>query len=423
MRKDIVIGFVLFISLLASIYPQTSLKASGFPPGMDDMFGGDKNTGKDGWQDVFNHTHNNQDWHSWMENWQDKYNQTSKGFKEKWKNVNHEFRKAAGKHAFIGSLSYENGYGVGSFIKFLFNDTEIVDYTVIRDENITVFNFVHIDGFHPINDPIVHGAVWRLDGDNASIEIHDNPVALFKIKTRFYSQRITFYLNDNIHVASSSSNSVHLNGLINGTIILAGRGDIEVSNTSIIVRVEGSKGCILFLAEPYINNSVCIHNYWKYEERIRNSIAKGKIFARILVDNSNSSDSMLFTNGSINCIASKNHIEVTVNSSGEGKIIVVDVSNRVLNLSSDDEIKIVVDGENISFEDYDDILNETGGIAKYTVINGSNGLIVIVYIPHFSVHTIDISKETASIAATPGFELFIVFFAIITVILVIQRKH
>lgn len=49
----------------------------------------------------------------------------------------------------------------------------------------------------------------------------------------------------------------------------------------------------------------------------------------------------------------------------------------MFNLNGDDEIKIVVDGENISFEDYDGILNETDGIAKYTVINGSNGLIVI----------------------------------------------
>ncbi|RLF39601.1 MAG: hypothetical protein DRN12_06755 [Thermoplasmata archaeon] len=422
MRRDVrifIIGVVILVFLSTFLYHHLPIKGYYGPPGMDDIFDG-KGHGKDGWKDAFNHTHNG-NWNDWMENWQDKYNKTSNEFKEKWRNVNHEFRKAAKRHAFIGSLSYENGYCVGNFIKFLFNNTDIVDYTLIRNENITVFNFIHIDGFEPISDPIIHGVVWRVNGENASIEIHDNPIALLKIKTWKSPQRITFYPNDNINVTLRNNNSITLKGLINGTIILASKGEIEVSNTSINVTVEESRGCILFLAQPYMNNSVYLQNHHRYEDRIWNHIAKKKVFARILVDDENKTDEMVFLNGSATCIASKNHVRIEINATGEGKTIVIDLSNRIFNVS---KIKVMIDGENISSEDYNDILNETGGIPKYAVINGSNGLLTIVYIPHFSDHTIEISTASAeaSIPETPGFELIILLSAIF-IILSMRRKH
>ena len=427
MRRDfkILSIWIVMLMLLILYSPiQQSSNGRGFSsPSMNDIFGNASNV-KSKWWEVFNqtpHIHKDmeQEWHNWTAKWQKKFNKTSEEFKAKWKEANTAFRRMMKIHALLGGFSYENGYGVGNFVKFMFNDTDIVDYTVIRDENITVFNFVHVENFHPIDGPVVNGAVWRVNGENASIEIHDNPVALLKIKT--VPRTITFYPSEGMNV-ELDNNSAYITGAINGTIILAGEGGIELSNGSVKVRVESSKGCVLFLAEPEINNSVCVHRHC--ERVITKHIVKGKIFARVLVNDTNSSDGMVFINGSINCLTFKHRVRVEVNGSGEGKSVVIDISNRVLRINDTNRLKVFVDGKEINIGNYTDVLNETGIMPKYAIINGSNGIIVIVYLPHFSIHTIDIYAESYENRSTiPGFEAVFVVLSIIVAVILKRKKN
>ena len=426
MRRDFkILSIWVAVQMLLILYSPIQQLSSGkgfVSSSMDDVF---KNASdvKSKWWMVFNRTSHHeemeQEWHNWITKWRKKFNETSEEFKVKWKKANTAFKRMMKIHALLGGFSYENGYGVGGFVKFMFNDTDIVDYTVMRDENITVLNFVHVEDFHPVDDPVVNGAVWRVNGENANIEIHDNPVALLKIKT--IPRTITFYPSEEMNV-ELDNNSAYITGAINGTIILAGEGGIDLSNGSVKVRVESNRGCVLFLAEPLINNSVSIHR--NCEKAITKHIVKEKIFARVIVNNTNSSDGMVFINGSINCLTFKHRVRVEVNGSGEGKSVVIDISNRVLRINDADKLKVFVDGEETNPGNYTDVLNETGVMPKYAIINGFNGIIVIVYLPHFSIHTIDIYAESYENHSTiPGFEAVFAVSSIIAAVILKRKRN
>lgn len=389
------------------------------------------NKTKKGWWERFNldqkmnESELEQKWYNWTTKWKEKYNKTTGKFKEKWRNVNHEFKNLTKNHTLVGKgFLYENDYGVGNFVKFMFNDTDIIDYTAVRYEDVTVFDFIHINGFHPTSDPETHGAVWRVSGENASVEIHDNPTIMLKIKTLNQSCVVTFYPNSEVILNQENNRTINVKGEIDGKIILAAEGSIKVTNLSVTVTVENRGGCILFMAEPNVNNSVCIRSQWRYEDKIAKHIAKGKVFARVIVDN-NGFDDMVFVNGTVDCLTFKNRIKVKLNGSEKsGKTVIIDVSNKVLNVSNLNRLKVILDGKEMVLENYSSVLNETGVVPMYAVINGSNGLTILVYLPHFSTHTIEIYSEGfENNSSTPGFEILFAVFSILVVVIVTERKH
>ena len=95
----------------------------------------------------FNETQMEKEWNKWQQKWQEKFNETSEKFKEMWKNVTKKFQEMKEDHRFVGRLSYENGYCAGSFVRFLYDEGDIIDYTIVREVNITVFNFVYVSNF------------------------------------------------------------------------------------------------------------------------------------------------------------------------------------------------------------------------------------------------------------------------------------
>ncbi|RLF54347.1 MAG: hypothetical protein DRN13_02705, partial [Thermoplasmata archaeon] len=143
---------------------------------------------KKGWWERFRHRFNEsfieEEWRNWTKKWEEKFQNLSEKVKRLWRNATKNFEKAKMNHSFIGGMEYENGYCIGNFVKFLYDEGDIVDYTILREDNITVFDFVRIEGFSPTEEPSVHGAVWRVRGADAEIEVHDNPLALLKIKTK-----------------------------------------------------------------------------------------------------------------------------------------------------------------------------------------------------------------------------------------------
>ncbi len=368
-----------------------------------------------------------QEWNEWQRKWQERFNETSESFKKAWKNATKNFQKMKQNHSFIGRLNYENGYCVGNFIKFLFDEGDIVDYTLIRDENVTVFDFVHISGFAP-GEPETHGSVWKVKDSDTTVEIHDNPIALLKIKA-VSSITIDLNLADNIFASSykNSSNIIKIYGEIEGKIILAGNGNFtEISNDTVSISVD-NEGMLLFMASPLPDVSINVNHQEEYEEKLAEAIKNGKVCARLMVQPNNETDNMIFSDANISCNTFKNKIRVILNSSGEGKVVVIDVHEDVLNLSKD----IVVTLDNLTIpmaKDYDDILNiEENETAEYLVLSGANGIQVLVAIPSFSTHTIEIyasqspaAPETGEeIKETPGFEIAMVLISLVAAIILV----
>ena len=85
------------------------------------------------------------------------------------------------------------------------------------------------------------------------------------------------------------------------------------------------------------------------------------------------------------------------------------LNNRILSYTSK------INNESISIiEDIDKLLNMTGDGAAYLIVAGENGIKVLVSIPSFSAHIVDIMEmEGASEGATPGFGFLIAIAAVV----------
>jgi len=89
--------------------------------------------------------------------------------------------------------------------------------------------------------------------------------------------------------------------------------------------------------------------------------------------------------------------KVTVKVSSEistGKTIVINIDDQILLLSDLREILVLYDGSEIDLaDDYADVLNPNNeNVPEYLVLVGSAGMQVLVSIPHFSTHTIEVEK-------------------------------
>jgi len=385
------------------------------------------------WWERFGHAYGlneskmEQKWNEWQHQWHGKFNATSEKFKEKWKNVTMNFQRMRKNHSFFGGFSYEDGYGVGNFVRFLFDDGDIVDYTIIRNENITVFDFVRIENFYSENEPEVHGVVWRVDGENETIEIHDNPTALLKVKVKNAPCTVQLNLADGIHANTYPNNShiVAIDGEIEGKIILSGEGGFtEVSNDSIVVAVENN-GLLLFVASPVSEVCVNLPNHKEYEEKIAEGIANGKVCAELLIQADNKTDKMLYSDVEVNCTTFTGRVRVQITASGEGKTLVLNVHKEVLNATN---VTVTLDGDIIpKADDYDDVLNiGVDESAEYLILIGSNGVQILISIPSFSTHTIEVAlaEEEETGATTPGFDLLVTITIVsFIVILSYRKKH
>ena len=384
---------------------------------------------KKGWWERFRHRFNEsfieEEWRNWTKKWEEKFQNLSEKVKRLWRNATKNFEKAKMNHSFIGGMEYENGYCIGKFVKFLYDEGDIVDYTILREDNITVFDFVRIEGFSPTEEPTVHGAVWRVRGADAEIEVHDNPLALLKIRTKT-NATIEFNLANDIHAEKyeNITNIIRIHGEIDGRIIMVAKGEAEISNESVRISLE-SPGSVLFMVDPLPDVSVNIQSQVFHEERISRYIGNKKIGARLLLQ-FNNSDEMIFSDMNVSCKVMKGRIKVVVNATGEGKAIILDVRNDVLNISK--EIVVKIDNQSIQIAgSFEEVVNFTGeDPAKYYILNGTNGLQIVVCIPRFSTHTIDIiESEVTSVEAgekeTPGPGMALLAISIVLVALLVRR--
>lgn len=432
-RWSIGIGIMLVSILLLNsgiLLPLKAIEKDAIPWGHENVSWpnpfGNLTDFKNKWLERFsdginlNQTLMEQEWKEWKHRWQEKFNETSKEFKEMWKNVTKIFQKMKQNHSFVGRISYENGYCVGSFVKFIYDEGDILDYTVIREENITVFDFVHVTGFNPKGDPTVHGAVWRVIGDNAFMEVHDNPTSLLKIKA-LDELNVTMVLHEDLATSLYKSNMIKITGTFEGKIIICGEGNFSsIENDTVDVNLK-KNATLVFLAHPEPEVTVKLSNQIIHEEIIHKAISEEKICSLVMISDKNGTDNVTFSNVNISLNVSDGKVKIFIRGEGEGKIIIVEVSNKVINISK--YIIVKLDNQTIQeAKNLDELLNASSdGEAKYLLIEGENGIQVLVFIPGFSVHSIDISEMEKISEKTPGFGVaFLVIALLITVLL--RRK-
>ncbi len=381
---------------------------------------------KDKWQERFAHMFNfnetrmEKEWNKWQRKWQEKFNETSEKFKEKWKNATKKFQEMKEDHRFVGRLSYENGYCAGSFVRFLYDEGDIVDYTIVREVNITVFNFVYVSNFTEKAPPSVHGAVWRVKGNNAMIEVHDHPASLLKIKATADTV-VTMVLSSNVSASLLGENITEISGGIEGKVIICGEGDfLHVGNGYVNVSLN-KNATLVFLAHPEPEVSVKCTFQKTYEEKIHRAIGEGKICSVVTIGDENETDDVTFGDVNLSTNISKGKVRILIEGKGERKIIVIDVSDKIIDPSKNITVKL--DNESISMvKDIDKLLNMTGDSAAYLAVAGENGIKVLVSIPSFSTHSVDIMEmQGSSEGTTPGFGFLIAIAAIVLYAVFIRK--
>ena len=132
-----------------------------------------------------------------------------------------------------------------------------------------------------------------------------------------------------------------------------------------------------------------------YDETVQNGIKYKKIAGIFSVHNRNVSHMILEQGFEIlPSILESGKIEIKVRANfTEGRLLVLNINTT--NLRELGEFDILFDELKIDRMDADKIINHTGERAIYALLKTDDGIQIMVYIPHFSEHTIAIQSAAA----------------------------
>jgi hypothetical protein len=106
----------------------------------------------------------------------------------------------------------------------------------------------------------------------------------------------------------------------------------------------------------------------------------------------------------VSIAASTDSTKITVNVSSEktlGKTIVINIDQSLVGAGNIDQLIVTLDGNVVPLaSDLADVLNIVAA-PKYLVFAGSNGIQVMLSIPHFSAHIIEVSGRALNLSGNP----------------------
>lgn len=332
----------------------------------------------------------------------------------------------------------------GSFVNFKFNSSTgvISNFTSHIGNNTVVFQNISASGNGTIGSssqvppfrvgqPLEMGSIFFYANNSYTYAIHNNP----SIESNFFVDNGTMVFNvspglkisehnitygfhstmnvseafENSSVAANATLGLNDSYLLSATsIMVSGHGyfgimsirggDVTISGSKISVTTSGLAG-ISMVSPPglqMINSSL--------EKGFQNSIASGKLAGQIAIssDNGSSSNMSIFFNSSLRMtVTSVQNGKVTVevgSSQQKGTSISIFVSDKFV--SNSGKIYVTFDGNSAILSSLNGTLNASSTTsAYYTTVQENSGTVVIIHIPHFSNHTIEVSS-TPSVTPT-----------------------
>ncbi len=256
---------------------------------------------------------------------------------------------------------------------------------------------------------------------NASAESNMNSqvnTSLFKSTS---SNNMMFGFN---HKINAGRNMIIIDN--NGTIMMLfiHNGNFTIHNH--MIKISNSKGPLMvnFVVPPGMQNLSSNHTFAK-------NVIKGKISSEIALNKVNGT----MENNTINYNSSvflkytgnASHEEMfDVNSSvNNHTIVTIFIGNTAMKDTG--HIYLKFDGKMATYVNESTLLNETSSThAYYTYVNGSSGMYVLLYIPHFSNHTVDVYNVNPVSSNSTDYYIIggiIAAIAIIGVAAVLVRKR
>lgn len=304
----------------------------------------------------------------------------------------------------FGPLNYANGSIEGYFIAFEFNESDgtITNYSVRNgiSSMLQVFDEVNIQNFSSGNVKVV-GSIFMANDELHRIIAHNNPTAMLHILVNG-SGNISMALAKDLDVEQVNCDDSCLDatykistesfsaiiGVANGTVELA-----EINNATHMM-ISGFDMHVFFRMRPYFQQTgLALH------EKIMNAIMHGRISAemRVMMHNGDAVyDAQVYDHRYTMRLVSaeENRLRIQVSSENhEGRLFLFAIDNETATTTN--QIRVTLDNNEMTRAgNLDDILDKTGSAdsdASYYHLEADGVQYLLVYVPHFSEHTIDIA--------------------------------
>jgi hypothetical protein len=340
---------------------------------------------------------------------------------------NASLQQMIGEGARLGLLGgFNQNYSEfkGRFLSFELNETSgsIANYSVATSGgNEIVFSRINLKDFIPNNVSTTGSLIIERDS-NASIVLHDNPVALLHMSSNHSMESANFTLAPGMSAAliPRDGNETNISfAMIGGTGI---QGILMVRNGTLSIKIDGTdvttivanSSDIMLRMKPSM-----IRGYNAMNEAVQTAIANGKVAGELSLIVRNGSamfDLLQYQAGFMLEIqqVSENHIQLTASSNEhEGRVAIINLDQGTFDTQMDRDIIVTIDGKVIrQTQNPLDVLSNSGsqdGDAVYCIESTLNGSQIMIYVPSFSTHVLDISSVSplASVLSVTGLVAFL----------------
>jgi len=312
------------------------------------------------------------------------------------------------RYELFAPLCYSSGTVDGHFIDFLYDEVTgtVMNYTVQTGSGpVRIFDKIAIDGFDP-DATFVRGAVLHADNGSVQVIIHDNPAGMYHVVSNDTPASISLRLAEGVEIAqifdclesanitgrktvlisAGSVKGVFIigNGTINiGMVEDGASANLTVTGNAIIFRVVGSicgrnqileEALLHAITQNRVGGEVSLitrgvgamYDIMEYHQRFRIEVMSA------------------FRNSVTLQVSSEDH---------EGKIVLLNFDRETMN-AEETSIEVIIDGEEVrEASDICGAVLATGSSssdAVYSVLSDGDLCHVIIYVPTFSTHVIQI---------------------------------
>ncbi len=283
-----------------------------------------------------------------------------------------------------------NGYMKTDFIK---NNSLLLYNSLLTYFNNTVYLAMHNNPEMETNMFLNNGTLHLVLNKNETLYNRTFPgvnSSYIKSMRSFSNQDIGNNLSAmesilNFNHVIRGENAIYINDGNTGITLFMNNLNYTYSNNEINI---SSNGMLSFIVNPVINSNT-------YNKTIMDGILKGEISSEMLINNNNSTveNTTIYYNSSVNMginrISSTNIIINVSSMDKSGTVMAFYVSKSVMNSKN---VYVKFDNHISKYTTVKNIMNTTSkNTSYYTYINGNSYTYILIYIPHFSNHTVDIT--------------------------------
>jgi hypothetical protein len=289
---------------------------------------------------------------------------------------------------------FQNSYD-GRHVAFDLSRTGLRNYSV---DDVRILDSVSLQFPVEWEDFERHGASIKVEGEYADLKVSDSATGVLRFKTDDDAR---------VYVAFADGvNAVHSRGDNPDDVA----SDGEIVKHRVLLQGDGFRA-YLWVKQGYLvdDRGIIADSDFrlvkvsggaleKRDAAVVDAISNGRLAIEVDVAKAGATEieygdvTIEFQNATDGLIA-------TVEGHGEGKTVLFNLAPDAY--ESLDDLQVIYDGEPIGFANgMEDVMDVSDGIAEYIIVVGAESTQVLVQIPHFSVHTIQLQGTTVGVTGS-----------------------